>query len=499
MPATPQPADASCASFFPLAARYRSPPGASARWREDAAGWRAFPWRERHLQCVWFDAALRPPGLRTHDGEPVEVEDPGVWNLEAGPDFLGAALRIGPAQRRLAGDVEVHIHPSAWRAHGHAADPRYRNVRIHVVYQPAPFPEADFPPGAVQLALREPLAAVPGFSFDLVDTAAYPFARRPPAPPCLDELRRWSGPDKQALLDAAGQERLRAKAARLAARIAEAGLEQAAYEETLAALGFKQNRRPFRLLAAALPVERLRRLAEGDVVAAFALLCGVAGLLPATPAPRWEPADAAFHRRAWDTWWKHRDRLEPVALARDAWQLAGVRPANHPLRRLMAAAALFAPEGGGAPRWLALAQEHPAEFADRFLRDLARLRAPYFDRRAVFGGKTAARASALVGEDRAESLLVNVAVPLLAAAGSGAAFARGVLEALPAEADNAVVRQTALNLFGPDHPGSHYRTGLRRQGLIQIFHDYCLNDRSRCAACTFPALLKAHAASALPP
>jgi len=53
------------------------------------------------------------------------------------------------------------------------------------------------------------------------------------------------------------------------------------------------------------------------------------------------------------------------------------------------------------------------------------------------------------------------------------------------------VRQTAHNLFGPAHPPVLYRTGVRRQGLLQIFHDYCLNDRSRCAGCTFPALLAA--------
>jgi hypothetical protein len=102
---------------------------------------------------------------------------------------------------------------------------------------------------------------------------------------------------------------------------------------------------------------------------------------------------------------------------------------------------------------------------------------------------------ALIGPDRAQALLLNLAIPLLAAQGAGEPFARGLLESLPADADNALVRQTALDLFGLDHPTSLYRTGLRRQGLIQIFHDYCLNDRSRCASCSFPALLQQHAAA----
>ena len=482
-------------TLFPLASRYRGRPSGRS-CREPAGRWRGFAHRERHLQCTWFDVALRPAGLVTHDGEPVEVEDPGVWNLEAGPDFLGAAIRIGTERRRLAGDVEVHIHPNAWRTHGHHADPRYRGVRMHVTYYPGPVPAAELPPGAVQIALREPLARIPGFSFDQVDLTAYPFARRASVPPCLAVVRSWPGAHKQALLDAAGQERLRTKAARLAEYIAEQGPAQAVYEETLAALGFKLNKRPFRELARVLPLDRLRAAAAGDQLTTFALLSGVAGLLPETPGPRWAETDRRFFRQVWDAWWKHRERWAHRALPRHAWSFGGQRPANHPLRRLMAAAAIFAPPGGGAERWLALAGRHPSDFAARFTRELAGLRAPYFDQRAVFGGLCTPHRMALIGPDRAQALLLNVAIPLVAAAGPGESFARGLLDALPAEADNAVVRQTALNLFGPDHPTSHYRTGLRRQGLIQIFHDYCLNDRSRCASCTFPNILKRYAEEA---
>jgi hypothetical protein len=347
----------------------------------------------------------------------------------------------------------------------------------------------------VQISLRDPLAAVPGFSFENVDLTAYPFARRAPMPPCLVAWRGWPPERKEAVLDAAGQERLRGKSVRLGALIEEVGRDQAVYEETCAALGFKQNKLPFRLLARALPLAILRELSGADVTAAFALLCGVAGLLPATPDPRWAEPDLRFFRRVWDHWWKHRERLAPLALPRERWSLGGQRPANHPLRRLMAAAALFAPVGSGAVRWLDLARKYPTDFPARFTREITGLRAPYFDRHSVFGGRTSARPTALIGPDRAQSLLLNLAIPLLAAAGAGEPFARGLLEKLPAESDNALVRQTALNLFGPDHPTSLYRTGLRRQGLLQIFHDFCLDDRSRCAACSFPALLGQYEAS----
>jgi len=54
-----------------------------------------------------------------------------------------------------------------------------------------------------------------------------------------------------------------------------------------------------------------------------------------------------------------------------------------------------------------------------------------------------------------------------------------------------LIKQTALRLFGQDHTPRLYRSGLRRQGLLQIHHDYCLGDRSLCAACPFPKTLEA--------
>ncbi|MEM7397281.1 MAG: DUF2851 family protein, partial [Verrucomicrobiota bacterium] len=109
-------------TWFPRSRLYRGDDEGNRRTvRESRTGGKAwFPWPERHVQCLWFDAALRPTTLLTEAGEPVRVEAPGRWNLEAGPDFLDAVLYIGEEERRMTGDVEVHIHPSGWVHHGHA-------------------------------------------------------------------------------------------------------------------------------------------------------------------------------------------------------------------------------------------------------------------------------------------------------------------------------------------------------------------------------------------
>ena len=115
---------------------------------------------------------------------------------------------------------------------------------------------------------------------------------------------------------------------------------------------------------------------------------------------------------------------------------------------------------------------------------------PYWDRRLSLGGRIQHDSISLLGLARVNAILVNVLVPYIAATRPDCTLSADALDALPASDDHQVLRQTAYWLFGPDHPRSLYRNGLRRQGLTQIFHDFCLQDRSRCANCPFPDALR---------
>ena len=100
-------ADWSAENWFPLAE------GTAPQCVREGKPARPVPgFTERHLQCVWADDRLRPEGLRTTDGEVLEVEFPGEWNKGPGPDFLGAVPKVVDGSRRIAGDVEIHIHPA---------------------------------------------------------------------------------------------------------------------------------------------------------------------------------------------------------------------------------------------------------------------------------------------------------------------------------------------------------------------------------------------------
>lgn len=445
----------------------------------------AFAYSERHLKCVWFDDSLRPALLRTDQGEKVTVEHPGNWNLSAGPDFRNATLRVN-GQRRLTGDVEIHIRPTDWNQHGHARDPAYAQVIAHVTYFPGQLPRGVLPPQSLQIALRDPLAANPCFSFDNLDLTAYPYAQRSLPTPCAHVLSHWSSDALADMLESAGADRLRRKAERFASAIENKNADQLLYEELMSAFGYKNNRAPFRLLAERLPLTTLREESGQNVIAAYALFLGVAGLLPTLTDVRWDPETRNFIRKLWNHWWKLQARWRHCALKDNDWSLGGQRPQNHPRRRLMAAALLFTRKTLPAKQLLVFQPGQPATWLKQILAWLQPNATTYWQSRLTLGGRRQASAIALIGPRRAAAIISNVILPFLATQGS-ASLSIALLRSLPLEEDNSIVRQTAHQLLGPDQNPRLYRTGLRRQGLIQIFYDFCLDNPTHCSSC---ALLK---------
>ena len=268
------------------------------------------PLTERHVQAIWYDETLRPKELRTMCGDEVSVVDPGIWNLEAGPDFLHAVLELGRDRRRLEGDVEVHMRPSDWAAHGHGGDPAYRNVVAHVTWNPGT-PPPGLPPRCISLCLGSILRRRNDFSPDEIDVAAYPYAKLPATErPC----ERFFGkmPDfGLEVLREAGRQRLLMKARRFRARFARSGNpEQVFYEELFAAFGYAKNTAPFRAIAERLPLDEW----------------------PATESAARETLGCIAE-------------MEVAAI--HPWHRANVRPCNSPSRRLDDAAAIFT---GGKPR-----------------------------------------------------------------------------------------------------------------------------------------------------
>ncbi|MEI6807451.1 MAG: DUF2851 family protein, partial [bacterium] len=200
----------------------------------------------------------------------------------------------------------------------------------------------------------------------------------------------------------------------------------------------------------------------------------------------------AYLRRLWNFWWKRRSAWESLVMTGDAWSLAGLRPQNHPVRRLAAAAALFCSSKSLYKRFRAMDACPPEKWISTMISTLMETAGdPYWERRLSLSGPPQTRRVSLIGAERAAAIVCNVMVPLMAATGRLKPGSAGIQNHLPAAHDDGVVRRTASALFGRDHNPRLYRTGLRQQGLLQISHDFCENDRSACRACTLPSALAA--------
>ena len=468
-------------AVFPRARAYRADacPGSAVR----ESHWRARPdemFSERHLQCIWFDADLRPGELKTTAGESVQVIQPGNWNLEAGPDFLRASVVVG-GSRRIEGDAEIHIHPADWNRHGHQNDPRYQGVRIHITFYASG--DAALPPGCIEIPLQKSLLSNPLFSFQQIDLAAYPYAARGAGTACGSLLSGLSPEAKIAMLEAAGEERLRQKTIRFAHLLNLYEPEDVLYRELMGALGYKQNNRAFRTLAENVPLGRLREAGAGSVLAAYALLLGCANLLPRDLPGRGTDAQE-FIRKIWDIWWKVNNQWEDSIMPAAAWKLSGLRPANHPVRRLMAAAILFIQKEPLADRLCRAAGN-----VECMLDLLAQPAGTFWDHYLSFNGQKQKSPVALIGASRATAIITNIFIPWLAAQGELPKPAAALLDSLPGGTMDSTVKTAAHNLFGPVHNPKLYNSGLRRQGLIQIFNDFCVQDRSACSNCKLPEII----------
>ena len=448
----------------------------SARYRA------AFHWSERHLQCLWFDSRYRPKMFPLAGHETLTVLDPGEWNVEAGPDFINATLLVQPGERRIRGDVEVHVRPADWDAHRHSADPAYSNVVAHVTWYTGPAAKT-LPGAAYPLALAEPIATRADLSLDDIDLKAYPHTVLPETPrPCSVFLS--NDPDRaKEVLRMAGQYRLREKSSRIAARLEQSGdRQQVFYEEVMAALGYKNNQGPFRALARLVPAASIRDLPQE---AALACLLGAARLLPQPDAAP-DAEGRAFIRALWDTWWKQSGETLPEDTP---WCLHGIRPHNAPPRRLAVAAALF---GGGRDTLGSVGRlmaNHPGAWFGPVAEHLAgACEWPFWQQRLAFSSAPdTARQHALLGGNRIAAILVNVALPFATAEEGHCAVSH-----LPPEDMSAPMRLTALHLFGRDHnPAALYAdNGLLQQGLLQVHVDFCLNAQPECAGCPLCASLR---------
>jgi hypothetical protein len=448
---------------------------------------------ERLLQAIWQHQRLRRGELKTVGGKSVRVFHPGFASLEGGPDFRGAVLQIGGDAPR-SGDVEVDLRAGGWHAHGHDRNPNFQNVLLHVIWDEgaANRPVAEVQPAVLPLknVLDAPLAEL-SLSLENESLRLLPEALRGK---CSAPLRELDGPHLTRLLEQAARVRLEIKAAQIRARARDAGWEQALWEHLFRALGYKHNVWPMQHLAeqrSRLPALPANAAKTQAVLLLQARLLGMSGLLPAELTCAQKSSDG-YLRRAWDFWWRERDAFSDCVLPRAAWKFHGLRPANHPSRRLALAAHWLADENfiSKIEKWIA-AEKNGAALLDV----LQAGPDDFWPWHWTFKSARLKKAQPLLGAARATDLAVNVILPWLwiRAVEGGNGKIKDEVErrylAWPAAEDNSLLKLARQRLLGTSSVKA-FKTAAAQQGLIQIVRDFCEHSNAVCDDCKFPELVR---------
>jgi hypothetical protein len=427
----------------------------SERVGEDPADENELAWQAR-----WFSGCCGRK-FTTGDGRSATILDFGEWNHEAGPDFVRATVRIGDDAR--SGAIEVDLDASGWETHQHATNADYENVVLHVVVRRAH--RQHFSRTASHREVPQVCLA------DHPTTAAEWDAAAPARPGrCVSPLQKLPRDSLLELLAEAAQRRMERKALSLASMIEARGEDSALFESVAVALGYKHNKLPFRILAQRVPMEAARSK-TGE-----ALLYGLSGFLEQPPPSMAGARDDIS--RLWSLWWKNRAGCAAAVLPRSAWRMAGIRPANHPLRRLGAMAAI-------ARQWKRVRPALEQADLPALQKLLGELAHPFWSFHTTWNSPRRNSPLALIGPDRIREIFANVALPFALATGRAPEW-----QDSPAGAMNSSLRIVGARLFGGSIPRGLARTLAVQQGLLQIYSDFCLNSYDECVQCTFPRLVE---------
>ena len=471
---------------------------------------------EEQLQLTW--CRLKPGHIMTAiDTREIVVLSPGIWNLEAGPDFLNAKLKIDGKEAQ--GSIEIHKKSSDWIAHGHSSNPLYENVILHVVA----IDDTASLPGDIQLLLPSVPVVPLEPRFISVRIAA---SDKFPQGKCLSFFSSVDDDALNLFFCKAGMKRFYGKVDFILGQMSEKGINMAFMEMIFDACGYKQNRAAF--------IELFKRLSRYDNLTpeeTESVIWGESGLLPDPASVKLDPVMEKFVQRLWGIWWKI--RKEP--LSDIEWRRSGLRPMNSPERRIAAVTELVRRIGRYPLMFFANMEKEggsPRAFTKEIVKRL-KCNHAIWDKYITFT-KVSSTAAAVLGQSRAEDICMNVVLPALQAHIILSKYKTGSLEggkdlteygepvheyerhvlhdagpelevwlkttvrslpeqafaSMPSLQSNRILETASMKWFAP--PGRKrniVKGAVSQQGILHIYRNFCESVCSSCAECPLMDLL----------
>lgn len=415
---------------------------------------------EKLYHNLWKSKLLRKQLFDT-EGNEIEVIDPGLHNHDSGPDFFNSKIKIGGTE--WVGNIEIHVKASDWFRHKHDKDPAYDSIILHVVgVSDMIIHRADGSP-IPQLELTFPEKFFQNLSSLSSQTDGIKCGELvPQLPPII----------KTDWLESLYIERLQEKSLRIKELLELTGnnWEQTCFIVLSRALGFGLNGQPFEMLAKSIPLTYLHHHSDSSLQLQ-ALLFGQAAMLDSSV----NIFDEYYQTLCREYYFLARKyNLRP--LRPGLWKYSRTRPQNFPHRRIA---------------WLATLCQNGFSLFSRImdnagdpegLKQLFELHLEgYWANRYSFGERHQASASKSLSDSSINSLIINVAVPLIYVYASITGNpemgekAVNILSELPPE-NNSIIRMWKSVGFSP-------ADAEQTQSLIHLKKNYC--DNRKCMFCRF--------------
>lgn len=436
---------------------------------------------ERIVSQIWKYQLVEEARMIAAGGELVRVVYCGRENDDRGPDFRDAVVVIDGSEP-IKGDVEVHVRSSDWRSHGHHRDPAYNRVMLHVVmWHDSRMPTLLENGGMVPIL---PLSwCLSGSLEEIVQQIS---SRSLPRMPCYGAGRRLGDVVIGQVLDNAGEERFRSKAALFRRQLEVEEAEQVLYRGIMGALGYARNKEPFQRLAGQLPVPLLRTLSSKEkgrsVITLQALMLGAAGLLPSQRRMVIVDDD----RFVTDLEGRWHSSGVTCQMDEAGWHFFRVRPLNFPPRRIAAVSHLIARCGSNSlverisGVMVGASSLRYNDLEDEFMV----ITDGYWQHHLDFGVECTA-APTLLGRGRAAEIVLNIVLPFF--------FAWSESDSYPGLKDKVLALYRGYSRMGwnkvtrlvlhrtLDGSTKVVDSARRQQGLLHLYHRFCAEER--CSQC----------------
>lgn len=410
---------------------------------------------EQLLQFIWQMALLKNTNeLKTDKDEKIIILQRGQLNVNSGPDFLNAKIKIGDTI--WAGSIELHVKSSDWIKHQHQNDKNYNNVILHVVYENDKNLELSFP--CLELKNHIPPSLIAHY---------YALMQKGQSIPCEKNLHLASRLHVHQQLERALVERWTAKNEEIEKILSQKNnhWEETFYILLLKAFGIKINQEAFKEIAQCTPLKLFAKH-KLNLFQIEALLFGQAGLLHSDLKDTY--AKDLYKEY---TYLKHVYQLQPIQ--QNTVLFLRLRPANFPTIRLAQFAFLLHESEHLFSKILAC--KKVKELNSFFQFSVSE----YWQSHYNFDTPSKSKKKKNIGNSFLNTLIINTIIPILYIYGKTSddvvlqELCLQWLENIPAENNKMVEEMQSV--------GFHIHHAKDTQALLQQKKFYC--DKHRCLQC----------------